>query len=160
MPRINWLKNLREAVWTVLEADSEISTIIDGKFLHRPILRDDFEPGKAPFLAGWIITPDREWWTQQADQFTVGMMFFAAVNSGDREDFDDVELLFIGMLEALRLDLCDPSGVLRTSGGIYTFDVEGSSFGYFEDIRTDEGATFYESTIEFKIRNPNATGSP
>lgn len=154
----NFLKSLRDSVWTLLEANSDIDTIIDGKYVKRPVLREDIDPGMAPYLAAWILTPDRAWWAGKTGRFDITMIFFGVVNANDREDHDGIEQLYLELMEAFRVDLCETAGggVMRTQGNVIFFTQESGTFGYFEDLESEEGATFVEVNIVFTLQNPNA----
>lgn len=157
---INWIGDLKETIWEIIEGTPEIMDIVDSKILKRPVLMDDVHPGQAPYLAGWMESPERSWWAAQADRFLINMMFFSIQMSNDREDFSSIERLYIALLEALRTNLIQPDGSLRAQGRVILFSVESSTMGYFEDIQTEEGASYLEVILQFQVQNPNAGGTP
>lgn len=156
----NFLKDLRETIWEILEDTPEIVDLVGGKFLKRPITIDDIDPGQCPFLSGWFLSPARNWWTSQADRYDIEFTFFGALQSADREDFNDVETLLIAINEALRTDLVAGASRLRQQGRVIVFVIEGSEIGYFEDLESEEGASYVEISSRFTLQNPNAGGSP
>jgi len=158
MPRVNVIDQARQAVYSVWENDAELMAHIDSKLLKRNIVRDDFEPGQAPFLASWVSTPLPEWRNMAAvTEFNIAMECWGSWCSNDREDFSGIDMLFTHAVEALREDLCSAGSILRSQGLISKFMISNPTFLYARDVQTDQGIFFVEWSVNLEnIRNPNA----
>lgn len=156
MSRTNFITEALSAIHSVLEADSALGTLVDDKFWWRAINDRDFEPGKAPFFAGWPTIPDQVWYTMGAGQkIQLQVDFWACVNANDREDLDDITQIYVEALGALTDDLCSTSSTMRSSGRISVFQVNNPLFVYgtFEDL--DEGIFVLQMGGRFDVQNPN-----
>jgi hypothetical protein len=142
-----------DAIWSVLEADTDLSTQVGACFKKEQVSPEDL-PGDAGFmLAGWPTDDDEQWWAAKAthDQFT--MEFVSVQYGNNKEDYDAVTKTTGMAKTALLKDFT--GGAVLALAGVFKITPGGVGFEYYTGLRGAPNITISRWRLKVDVRNTN-----
>jgi len=150
-PRTNYLYNAITAAWAVIEADEYTDWIFGGKWVKKQMEPEDLVNERAPFLAGWLGTPEMAWWAAASMRCDILINFVGVVVTGDREDLELPTAAYVNMVGALEADMTTEAqagnSTLQNVGRFVGVNIGSPLYLYGKDTLTDEGVYM----IQFQV---------